>query len=182
MLKNTEQRYGSLSIGLHWFTLVAMIAVYALIEFRDIFPKGDPGRDLMKQWHFMLGMLIFAIALVRLAIYWLTPSPRIVPALPSKMALLAKLAHLALYGFLILTPLFGWLLLSAAGKPIPFFGLDLPALMAPNPDLKGFIKDTHETLGNIGYGLIALHSVAMLLHHYVRKDNTLTNMLPQHRK
>ncbi len=35
-------------------------------------------------------------------------------------------AHLALYGFLILTPLLGWLLLSAGGKPIPFFGLELP--------------------------------------------------------
>lgn len=40
MLRNTEQRYGSLSIGLHWLTLLLMIAVYALMEFRDIFPKG----------------------------------------------------------------------------------------------------------------------------------------------
>lgn len=50
---------------------------------------------------------------------------------------LAKLAHLALYGFLILTPLFGWLLLSAAGKPIPFFGLELPALLSPVQTSKG---------------------------------------------
>ena len=38
MLKNTEQRYGNLSIGLHWLTLLLMVAVYGLMEFRDIFP------------------------------------------------------------------------------------------------------------------------------------------------
>ena len=61
MLRNTEQRYGSLSIGLHWLTLLLMIAVYALMEFRDIFPKGSAGRDLMKEFHFMVGLLILAL-------------------------------------------------------------------------------------------------------------------------
>ncbi|MFM5395825.1 cytochrome b [Aeromonas veronii] len=181
MLMNSEQRYGTLNIGLHWLTLWAMIAVYALIEFRDIFPKGDPGRDLMKEWHFMLGLLIFALVFVRLALRWMSPTPRIVPEFSPLMHKLAKLAHLALYGFLILTPLFGWLLLSAAGKPIPFFGLELPALLSPSPDLKGLIKEVHETLGNIGYALIGLHTVAALYHHHILKDNTLTNMLPPRR-
>ena len=62
MLRNSEQRYGSLSIGLHWLTLLLMIAVYALMEFRDIFPKGSAGRDLMKEFHFMVGLLILAAA------------------------------------------------------------------------------------------------------------------------
>ncbi|MGL5974952.1 MAG: cytochrome b [Aeromonas sobria] len=181
MLMNSEKRYGTLSIGLHWLTLVAMIAVYALIEFRDIVPTGDPGRDLMKQWHFMLGLLIFALVLVRLVVRRMSPTPRIVPELSPMMHKLATLAHIALYGFIILTPLCGWLLLSAAGKPIPFFGLELPALLAPNPDLKGLIKEVHETLGDVGYALIGLHTVAALYHHHILKDNTLTNMLPPRR-
>ena len=90
MLMNSEQRYGTLNIGLHWLTLWAMIAVYALIEFRDIFPKGDPGRDLMKEWHFMLGLLIFALVFVRLALRWMSPTPRIVPELSPVMHKLAK--------------------------------------------------------------------------------------------
>ncbi|WP_421210555.1 cytochrome b [Aeromonas enteropelogenes] len=181
MLMNTEQRYGALNIGLHWLTLLLMIAVYVLIEFRDIFPKGDPGRDLMKQWHFMLGLLIFALVWVRLFLRAISPTPRIVPELPPMLSLLAKLAPIALYGFIILTPLFGWLLLSAGGKPVPFFGMTLPALVAPDPELKKWFKEIHETLGNIGYALIALHAAATLYHHHVRKDNTLTMMLPQQR-
>jgi cytochrome b561 len=181
MLKNTEQRYGSLSIGLHWLTLLLMIAVYALMEFRDIFPKGSAGRDLMKEFHFMVGLLILALVVVRLLVRFSGPSPRIVPEQSPLMHKLAQLAHLALYGFLILTPLLGWLLLSVGGKPIPFFGFELPALLAPNDGLRGTIKELHETLANIGYALIALHAVAAIYHHHVLKDNTLTNMLPKRR-
>ena len=45
--------------------------------------------------------------------------------------------HLALYLLMIGMPLAGWLILSAAGKPIPFFGLELPALIGPNKELAG---------------------------------------------
>lgn len=40
---NSAQRYGSLSIALHWFMLLLIAAVYACIELRGLFPKGsDP--------------------------------------------------------------------------------------------------------------------------------------------
>ena len=75
-------------------------------------------------------------------------------------------------------PLAGWLILSAAGKPIPFFGIHLPALIAENKDLSKLIKEVHETVGTIGYFLIGLHALAALFHHYVLRDNTLLRMLP----
>ena len=37
-------------------------------------------------------------------------------------------------------PLAGWLILSAADKPIPFYGLELPHLIGPDVDLAKFIK------------------------------------------
>ena len=92
---------------------------------------------------------------------------------------LAKLAHLALYGLMIGLPLLGWLTLSAAGKPIPFFGLELPALLSPDKNLAGDIKEIHETVAELGYWLIGLHAAAALFHHYVRRDDVLRRMLPQ---
>ncbi|HUX31865.1 MAG TPA: cytochrome b/b6 domain-containing protein, partial [Thiobacillus sp.] len=68
--------------------------------------------------------------------------------------------------------------LSAAGKPIPFFGLELPALIGENKDLGKQIKEVHEFVGTTGYFLIGLHTVAALYHHYIKHDNTLTRMLP----
>ena len=86
--------------------------------------------------------------------------------------------HLALYAFLVAMPLLGWLTLSAKGKPIPFFGLQLPALVGADKALADSLKEVHETIGTIGYYLVGLHAVAALFHHYGMRDNTLQRMLP----
>lgn len=176
--KNDERRYGSLSIALHWLMLVLLIGVYACIELKGSFPKGSEPRELLKQWHFMLGLSVFALVWLRLLARVIAPTPKIVPAIPAWQAIPAKLMHAALYALMIGAPLAGWLILSAAGKPIPFFGLELPPLVDKNPDLAGQIKELHELAGTAGYWLIGLHAAAGLFHHYVSRDNTLTRMLP----
>ncbi len=177
--KNTEHRYGSLSIALHWLMLLLIAAVYLTIEFRGIFPKGSTERSLMVQTHFMLGLTVFALTWLRLLARVIAPTPQIVPAIPMWQAIPAKLMHLALYLLMIGAPLAGWLILSAKGKPIPFYGLELPALISKNPDLAEQIEHWHILAANIGYWLIGLHAAAALLHHYISRDNTLTRMLPR---
>jgi len=75
-------------------------------------------------------------------------------------------------------PLGGWVLLSASGKPIPFFGLQLPALLGENKGLADLIKEIHETGGTVGYFLVGFHATAALFHHYIKRDDTLVRMLP----
>jgi cytochrome b561 len=178
---NTEQRYGRLSMTLHWLMLALMIGVYACIELKGNFPKGSDTRELLKQWHFMLGLSIFALVWLRILARLIAPTPKIMPSIARWQAIPAKLMHLALYLLMIGAPLAGWLILSAAGKPIPFFGLELPALMAKNPPLAGQIKEWHELAGTAGYWLIGLHALAGLFHHYLVRDNTLLRMLPSRR-
>ena len=177
--KNTTTRYGSLTIGLHWLMLMLFVAVYGTIELRELFEKGSDPREALKTWHFMLGMLVFVLVWLRLAARLSGPTPAIQPKLPNLQQLSAKLLHLALYVLMIGMPLTGWLLLSAAGKPIPFFGLELPALIGENKDLGKQIKELHEFFGTVGYYLIGLHAVAALYHRYIVRDNTLTRMLPE---
>jgi cytochrome b561 len=69
-------------------------------------------------------------------------------------------------------------LLSAEGKPITFFGWQLPALVLENQHLADQIKEVHEAIGSTGYFLIGSHALAALYHHYVMHDNTLLRMLP----
>lgn len=176
--KNTAIRYGSLSIGLHWLMLLLFIAVYGCIELRGFYPKGSDPREALKTWHSMLGMLVFVFVWLRLAARLSGPTPGIRPEPSGWQQLSAKLMHLALYAFMIAMPLIGWLLLSASGKPVPFFGLELPALIGKSKDLASQIKEIHEFLGTAGYYLIGLHAAAALYHHYIKTDNTLTRMLP----
>ena len=126
----------------------------------------------------MFGLLIFFLVWVRLALRLKYAAPRIEPALPRWQARAATLVHVLLYVLMIGMPLAGWLMLSAYGKPIPFFGLTLPALMGPDKALGGQIKEVHELVGNLGYFLIGVHAAAALLHHYLKRDSTLRAMLP----
>ena len=180
--KNTHSRYGTLSIALHWLMFLLMVAVYATIELRELFPKGSDPREAMKALHFMLGLCVLLFVVLRIYAKVTSPTPLIVPGVSPGQELAAKLGHLALYGLMIIMPVLGWLVLSAAAKPIPFFGLEMPPLIAENKDLAKSLKEIHETIGVLGYYLIAIHVLAALYHHHIRKDNTLTRMLPLKKK
>lgn len=155
-----------------------MVAVYATIELRGIFPKGSDPREAMKALHFMLGLSVLLLVGLRIYIKFTSVTPIIMPGLSPAQYFAAKLGHFALYALMIAMPVLGWLMLSAAAKPIPFFGLALPALISENKALAKSLKEIHETIGVIGYYLIGIHVLAALYHHHIRKDNTLTRILP----
>jgi len=177
--KSTTIRYGSLSIGMHWLMLALLIAVYACIELHELAPRGSDLRAGLKTWHFMLGLSVFALVFLRLAIRILTPSPGRDPQVAAWQYQLGETMHALLYAFLIVMPLLGWLTLSAGGKVIPLFGLELPPLVSPDKALAERIEDIHGTLGTIGYYLVGLHAAAALYHHYFLHDGTLRRMLPR---
>ncbi len=171
-------RYGSLLISLHWLMLLLIVAVYACIELRVLYPRGSEIREALKTWHFMLGMAIFALVWVRLLARFLRPAPAIVPQPPRWQLFVAHLTEFAIYVFMLVMPLLGWLILSGEGKPVPFFGIELPALIGANEALAKQLEEVHETIGNVGYFLIGIHAAAALAHHYLHHDNTLLRMLP----
>lgn len=178
-LKNTTDHYGLLSISLHWIMLLLIIAVYACIELREFYPKGSDPREALKTWHFMLGLSVFILVSVRLVVYLTGQIPHIEPEPPKWQKIVAKLVHFALYALMIFMPILGWLILSAEGKPVPFFGLNLPALIAENKGLAELFEEIHEIIGTTGYFLIGLHAIAALFHHYILRDNTLLRMVPK---
>ena len=179
-LRNTTTRYGSLSISMHWLMLLLLVAIYACIELRENFPKGSELREALKTWHYMLGLCVFALVWLRLIFRWIAPEPLIQPPAPHWQMMAAKLMYATLYLFMIGMPLLGWLILSADGKTIPFFGIQFPALVATDEHLAEMLEEIHETVGDAGYFLIGVHALAALYHHYVRRDNTLLRMLPGH--
>lgn len=177
--QTTPQHYHKISITLHWVMLLLMIAVYACIELREFYPKGSDIREGFKTWHFMLGLSVLTLASLRLIFRLTQTTPPIQPTPEPWQMISAHIVHAFLYILMIAVPIGGWLLLSASGKTIPFFGLSLPALLDENKELAKTIKNIHTTVGEIGYYVIALHTVAALFHHYVVKDNTLLRMLPK---
>jgi cytochrome b561 len=179
MVAKAPDRYGTLAIGLHWLTLAILIAVYTCINLTDLYPKGSDPREALKTWHFMLGLTVLALVVVRLLNRLTGRAPVVIPQPPIWQHRLATAVHVLLYVFMVVMPILGWLVLSASGKPIPFFGAHLPALLSENKDLAGQLKEVHETIGTFGYFLIGAHAMAALYHHFVSRDNTLRHMLPR---
>lgn len=177
-----SKRYSKLTIALHWLMLLLIIAVYATINLREIYPKGSDPREALKALHFMLGLSVLVLVFIRLPARFVGGTPNIIPEPKLWQKVAANAAQGFLYLMMIVMPVLGWLILSAAGKAIPFYGITLPALISENKDLAKSMKEIHETIGTIGYYVIGLHTAAALFHHYIKRDNTLIRMLPSFKK
>lgn len=169
--------YAPAIIAIHWLTVLVIAGAFAAIEIKGYYPKGSDTRALLTATHMSLGILVLLLTIVRLAIRSRNPAPAIIPAPPAWQHAIASLTHLILYAALLAMPLLGWIMTSAGGHSIPFFGLSLPPLIGEHKELAHTLEEVHEFIGNALYYIIGLHALAALVHHYVHKDNTLTRML-----
>lgn len=164
---------------LHWLMALLVAVVYLLIEQRGLFSRGSMGSKAMLQGHFWTGLTIFVLACWRLLLRRRHGAPPVTPALDRWSAIAATLLQVALYLFLVVQPLLGLATAWSDGKAvrIPFTNTALPALLPLNQDLAHTLEDLHSTIGNVFYWVIALHVLAALWHHLMRKDDTLKRML-----
>ena len=104
--------------------------------------------------------------------------PTLVSTLPYWQKVTARLVHLSFYALMFALPVSGLLMSSAAAIPVSAFGMfDLPNLVAPSEALFRRLIHVHRWLGYALLLLIGLHAGAALMHHFVKRDNTLKKML-----
>jgi superoxide oxidase len=177
--KSTRDRYAASAMAFHWVMLALVVTAYTLILLRKDFPPGSNLREGLRAWHYMVGLSIFGLATVRLALrvfVWRTPT--IHPPPPRYLVWLSIGAHAAIYLMLVAMPISGWLILSVEGRAVPFWGVNLPPLTGVDARLGMPLEELHELGGMAGYFLLGFHAAAALIHHFVMKDNTLLRMLP----
>ena len=166
-------------MGLHWLMLLFLVAVFAAMELSDGFPKGSDTRASLKTLHFTLGLTVFTLVWVRLIAKLVSPAPLIHLPIARWQEVTAKVVQALLYLLMIAMPLLGWLMLSASGKLIPFYGWQLPALITENKGLVETIKEIYEIGASAIYVLVGIHAAAALYHHCFVRDNTLLHILPE---
>lgn len=170
--------YSGIQKVLHW--LMALLVVVMLVVGLSL-PRLTPGplANVLYEVHKSVGMLVLALALLRLAIRLRRGAPPLDPGLPGWQRLAAGASHAALYLLLIAMPLAGWTATSACCRPVAFLWT-LPATL-PVPAGDAVAKPLfalHLALGLALIALLALHVAAALHHHFVRRDDTLRRMLP----
>ena len=128
--------------------------------------------------HLTAGTLVLVLSVLR--VLWRAVS-RVPPPIPQAALLrwLSKLAHVALYVFIIAQPLLGIMMINLGGKPVSLDWLGISfTLFGPDKALRPTIKEAHELIGNAFYFVIGLHALAALYHHFIRRDDVLRRMAP----
>jgi cytochrome b561 len=178
ILRNTTRRWGAIAQLLHWLIVLFIVAQFTLATLFDGLPAGAKKLTLLSR-HKSIGITILVLALLRLAWRWNNPTPTLPDTLKPYERVLARLTHRLLYGLLFAVPLSGWLMSSARGFPVSWFGFfQLPDLVPKNKALYQALLTTHEILAWT-LGIVAtVHLLAALKHHFVHKDDVLRRMLP----
>lgn len=178
-IKNTARGYGWPSIVLHWAMAVALIGLYFVGDYMVGLDYYDDLYHTLPHWHKSVGMLLAVAWLARLV--WNYSHARPAPADPQASkheTLAAHLAHLALYALVGIMLISGYMISTAKGADIEVFNwFSVPALVPNNAERGEFAGEVHEIVGTIFVALVAVHALAALFHHFVRKDNTLKRML-----
>jgi cytochrome b561 len=166
---------------LHWASAVLILLAF-LGALRAVFfePMCCGGE---KRYFFLLhayaGIAVLMLAFARIVWRFFKPWPK--AESPSLISRFVSLAHILIYVLVILVPLNGWITVSAAGCCLSVPGLgsitELDLIEAHRPS-GADAYELHVTLAWTLAALLVVHVIAALVHHFLLKDQSLSNMLP----
>jgi len=172
-----RERYSLPLIGLHWLTLLLIIAAYVLATILEDMTLS-PLKLKLYSWHKWVGMSVLFLLPLRLLLRFVDRFDHRFELTMLEVKASAAM-HGVLYLLLILVPMFGWLHSSAAGFSVVWFGvLPLPDMVGKDKALAEIFKELHEGSVNLLVTLVVLHAAAALYHHHIRRDGVLARMVP----
>ena len=175
MTEVTEiNKFSGLSRILHWLTAVL---VFAALFIGFVMVNTVSGHGALVMVHKSLGSLILLVMVVRV-INRLTHHP---PAWPPTIGALegkvVVLSEKLLYALLLLQPLVGWAMLSAAGGPVVVFGaLRLPRIAPFDAQVFWILRQSHSVIAYTLMVVIAAHISAVLWHTVALRDRLIERM------
>jgi len=185
-IKNTTTSYGIIAKAFHWIMFLILVGMIVVGFYMHGLPSDTPEQMTYKfglyDLHKSFGLLVLMLVLLRLGWRLINPVPEMSGSLSRIEALSAHGMHMLLYVMMLTQPLSGWAMALSGGHPVKFFGVQLPALLEKNAAMKDLFYEIHEIGAIALIVLFVLHMFAALFHHFVRKDDILTRMLPQSSK
>src|ERR1700721_1488505 len=119
LLKNTENSFGLIARSLHWIMAILIFGMLILGLYMIGLPISLEKLKLYG-WHKEWGFVVLGLLIIRLVWRAINVTPNL--SLPLLEHIAARLVHWAFYLLLIAMPLTGWLMSSASGVSVSFFG------------------------------------------------------------
>jgi len=173
-----RQTYSRTAIFLHWLVALGLIATFSLGLYMEGLPLS-PNKLKLYSWHKWAGISLLMLVVVRLAWRLSHPAPSLPSSLSRKELLMAHAGHWLLYVLMLMLPISGWLMSSAQGFPVVWFGvLPLPDLVAKDAALGSTLQTVHVVLAYTLAVVVVGHIAAALHHQFVKRNGVLARMLP----
>ncbi|MGV0812517.1 cytochrome b [Mycolicibacterium boenickei] len=167
-------RFTVVSRLLHWSMAVMVIAQFfigvTMIAALSYYP-------LLLAIHRPLGIAILVFAIVRLVNRLTHRPPPFLATMGPVERRVASYSEYLLYALLLVQPLIGWAMLSAAQSPVVVAGaVHLPAIAPDNLTLYAVLRTGHTVAAYLLFATFTAHICAVLFHTLVLRDGILHRM------
>lgn len=164
------------TILFHWLTGLSFLSVLGLGLYLDKLPKGAEKMEIMSL-HKSLGVLVFIVAVLRLAWRFKEGSISSLANLPKIQFIASSAVHHLLLLATISMPLSGILMSIGGGRAVDIFGLVIFE-SGDKIEWLGSISHTiHTGSVNVVLLILLLHIAGALKHQIIDKDGTISRML-----
>jgi len=127
--------------------------------------------------HRPLGVAILAFAVVRLVNRLTHRPPPFLATISRTERRIATWSEYLLYALLLVQPLTGWAMLSAARFPITLWGpVRLPGIAPHEIDIYGVLRQCHSVFAFLLFATFTAHVCAVLFHTLVLRDRLIDRM------
>lgn len=175
----TTQRIGyhPASRILHWLVAALVLSTFPAGVIMTGEDLSRPVQDALFIYHKNVGVIIFALMLVRLVLRVAYPAPPLPTTLPDWQRLAAKLSHWLLYILIFAMTISGYVRVVTGGFPIEMLdALNIPPLLPESEDVAETAKSIHASVRFALFAVIALHIGAALYHALVLRDGVFSHM------
>ena len=171
-----QPRFPAVSRVLHW-TMAVMVLTMLCIGVAMVVSLGD--YHTLVSIHRPLGIAILILVVVRFVNRLMNPPPPLPATMSRAERMAATASELAMYGLMLVLPLVGWGMLSAARYPIVIHGsLHLPFILPHNAMLYAVLRKAHTILAYLFFLTFMAHFGAILFHTLIVRDGMLRRMAP----
>ncbi|WP_434573226.1 cytochrome b [Pseudomonas sp. Z1-14] len=173
---NAPRHFAPLARLLHW--LMALMIIAMLFIGAGMVASVSERHEWLLQLHKPLGIAILLLVIVRLVVRFTRRTPPLPADLPGWQVLAAKASHVLLYALMLILPLLGWSMISAAGDPVMLSeSLRLPSILPADAQTFAWLRKAHGYLAYLLFLTVLVHLAAALFHGWVRRDEVLGSML-----
>ena len=175
-MSTPRRQFAAFSRLLHW-TMAAMVLTMLCIGVAMVASLAN--YHLLLSIHRPLGIAILILVVVRFVNRLLNPPPPLPTTMSRAERLAATASEYAMYGLMLVLPLVGWGMLSAARSPIVLYGsLHLPFILPHDALLYAVLRKAHTVLAYLFFLMFIAHFGAILFHTLIVRDGILKRMAP----